>query len=258
MASQSGAGRRGADTLGAPEPGPRSRRAGAGHGAASGSGSGHGAGGGSRRRPLLFGAGGVALLIAAGLLGGAALGGGDDNDDQSAPTAPADENKDPEPSPEPSEEKPDPAETQAKALDKLLADSNNSRDAVIRSVENIKKCDSLPKAAADLKAAAQQRNSLVTRLDQLTVDQIPRHQQLTDQLRKAWKASASADNHYAAWANQVKNPRFCKNGTARSTQQLARANRASGEATKAKQQAAKLWNPTARAHKLPERQPTQL
>ena len=241
------------DTLGAPEPERRSRRAG------SGSSSGGGGGASRQRKPMLLGAAGAAVLIAAGLLGGAALGGGDDSDkdDKGAPTAPADESEDAEPSAEPSEEK-DPIEEQAKELDKLLADSNNSRDAVIRSVESIKKCEELPKAAQDLKAAANQRNGLVTRLNKLTVDQLPNHAKLKQELTKAWKASATADNHYAAWANQIEKPRNCKDGEARSTPQLSRAHRASGEATKAKQEAAKLWNPTARKYSLTERQPTQL
>ncbi|MBU7598403.1 hypothetical protein JGS22_012455 [Streptomyces sp. P38-E01] len=263
VASQSASTAPRKDTLGAPEPTPRSRRAGASGGQNGGHGGsgGHGGGsGGGRRRPLLIGAGGLALLVAAGLLGGAALGGGDDDgkEDKAGSSSQADEDKDPEPSPEPSEEKPDPAEAQAKELDKLLADSNNSRDAVIRSVENIKKCEKLPEAAADLKDAAAQRNSLVVRLDKLTLDKVPQHQALTDQLRKAWRASESADKHYASWANEVRRPQFCKDGKARHTPHLARGNRESGTATKAKVEAAKLWNPTARAHKLPERQPTQL
>lgn len=239
------------DTLGAPEPERRSRRAGSGTRGVPAAAS-------ARRKPVLLGAAGATVLVIAGLLGGAALGGGDDEkDDKGAPTEPAEESKAPEPTPEPSKEK-DPVEAQAKELDKLLADSNNSRDAVIRSVENIKKCDALPKAAKDLKAAADQRNGLVTRLNEIAVDQLPEHAKLKQQLTKAWKASAAADNHYAAWAKQVEQPRNCKDGAARSTPQLARANRASGEATQAKQAAAKLWNPTAREYGLSERQPTQL
>ena len=67
----------------------------------------------------------------------------------------------------------DPAEEQAVALDKLLADSGNSRTSVISAVANVKSCNNLGQAAKDLRDAAQQRTDLVTRLSGLTVDKLP-------------------------------------------------------------------------------------
>ncbi|MGI5398238.1 hypothetical protein ACQEVG_02030 [Streptomyces sp. CA-135486] len=152
----------------------------------------------------------------------------------------------------------DPAKAQAEALDKLLADSNNSRGAVIRSVESIKQCENLDQASADLTGAANQRRGLVTRLEGLTVDKLTGHAELTSALTKAWQASASADDHYAAWAQQVKDKKGCKGGKARNTGQTAQANRASGEATKAKREASALWNAIARKYELTERRADQL
>ncbi|MEU4493081.1 hypothetical protein AB0F96_06380 [Streptomyces sp. NPDC023998] len=152
----------------------------------------------------------------------------------------------------------DPAKAQAEALDKLLADSNNSRGAVIRSVESIKQCQNLDQAAADLSGAANQRRGLVTRLEGLAVDKLAGHAELTSALTKAWQASASADDHYAAWAQQVKDKKGCKGGKARNTGQTAQANRASGEATKAKREASALWNAIARKYELSERRADQL
>lgn len=152
----------------------------------------------------------------------------------------------------------DPAKAQAEALDKLLADSNNSRGAVIRSVESIKQCQNLDQASADLSGAANQRRGLVTRLEGLTVDKLTGHAELTSALTKAWQASASADDHYAAWAQQVKDKKGCKGGKARNTGQTAQANRASGEATKAKREASALWNAIARKYELTERRAEQL
>lgn len=152
----------------------------------------------------------------------------------------------------------DPAEAQAKELDKLLADSNNSRDAVIRSVESIKSCSNLDQAASDLRGAAQQRRGLVTRLQGISVDKLPDHAALTAALTKAWQASASADDHYAAWAVQAKSKKVCKGGKARSTSQTIEANKKSGEATTAKREAAGLWNPTAAKYGLAKRSTTQL
>jgi hypothetical protein len=152
----------------------------------------------------------------------------------------------------------DPAKPQAEALDKLLADSNNSRSAVIRSVENIKQCKNLDQAAADLSSAADQRRALVTRLEGLTVDKLPDHDRLTASLTTAWQASASADDHYAAWAKQAKSKKVCKGGSARSTSQTAQGNRASGEATKAKLEASGLWNKIAAQYGLTQRRGDQL
>ncbi|NBM18879.1 hypothetical protein [Streptomyces sp. GC420] len=157
--------------------------------------------------------------------------------------------------PEPSE---DPARTQAVELDKLLAESNDSRAKVIAAVQSIKTCDNLGQAAGDLRAAAGQRNGLVDRLKDLSVDKLPDHAKLTAALTKAWKASASADEHYAAWADQTAGPKGCRKGQARVTGQTAAGNRASGEATAAKTEAASLWNPIAETYGLTKRQTTEL
>lgn len=154
----------------------------------------------------------------------------------------------------------DPAKEQAVALDKLLADSGDSRATVINAVGQVKACGNLAQAAQDLRGAAEQRKSLVTQLSGLSVDKLPDHAALTGALTKAWKASESADNHYAAWADQVagQKGKLCKKGQARSTGQTAAGNRESGIATTQKAEAAKLWNAIARTYGLTERQPTQL
>ncbi|WBB58639.1 hypothetical protein O7599_23805 [Streptomyces sp. WMMC500] len=150
--------------------------------------------------------------------------------------------------------KDDPAESQAEDLDALLAESNDSRDAVISSVENIRQCKALGKAAKDLRDAAGQRRDLVDRLADLSVDKLPSHQDLTRSLTDAWNASASADDHYANWADAAKRGRGCGGGG----NHLSAGNRASGDATTAKEEAAGLWNPIADEYGLTQRQATQL
>ncbi|MET8407483.1 hypothetical protein ABZV34_05125 [Streptomyces sp. NPDC005195] len=152
----------------------------------------------------------------------------------------------------------DPAKAQAVALDKLLADSNNSRDSVVKAVENVKACNNLGQAAGDLRDAAKQRAGLVTRLSALSVDKLPEHAALTAALNNAWKASAAADNHYAAWADQVGGKRGCKGGHARTTGQTQAANAASGTASAQKSKAAGLWNSIASKYGLTKRTPIQL
>ncbi|MEU0114886.1 hypothetical protein ABZ137_14460 [Streptomyces bobili] len=215
----------------------------------------HGGGRSGSRVPL-FAAIGVALAVV-GVGAGALLssGGGADQGEDNTPvaaSAPATEGS--------ASASTDAAEQQAIALDKLLADSGSSRATVISAVADVKKCGNLGKAAADLRDAAKQRTGLVTKLSGLTVDQLPDHAALTTALTKAWQASASADNHYAAWADQVaaEKGKLCKKGQARSTGQTQEANRASGTASAQKKQAAELWNAIAKTYGLAERQPVQL
>ncbi|MFD3821050.1 hypothetical protein [Streptomyces sp. NPDC058625] len=202
--------------------------------------------------PLIaaVGVGLVVLGVGAGALLGSDGDDGDTNKTVSA-TAPASE----APSAEPSA---DPVRRQAVELDKLLAHSGDSRSAVINAVEDVKACKNLKKAAKDLRDAAGQRNQLVTDLAALSVDELPEHAALTAALTKAWQASASADNHYAAWADQTAGKNGCKKGQARSTGETAAANKDSGVATAEKTRAAQLWNAIAKQHGLTERQPTQL
>jgi hypothetical protein len=228
---------------------------GGGHGAYDdGAGGGRGGRGGrtGSRVPVIAAVGvGIAVLgIGAGaLLSG---GGGDDKGDKNqtvSATAPAEGSASPSA---------DPAEQQAVALDKLLADSGSSRTSVINAVAHVKSCTDLGQAAKDLRAAAKQRGDLVTRLSALQTDKLPDHDALTASLTKAWQASAAADNHYAAWADQMGGKKACRKGQARTTPQTAAGNRASGTASTEKTTAAQLWNTIAKTYGLTQRRPTQL
>ncbi|MFG3259299.1 hypothetical protein [Streptomyces sp. NPDC048172] len=207
---------------------------------------------GRMSQPGLLIACGVVGVAVVGLIVGATLSGGKGDDAKGekpkASTAPAGHKETTKP--------PDPAKGQAEKLDKLLNDSNNSRSTVVTSVARIRACKMLGKAAADLRGAAKQRNGLVTRLGELKTDKIPNGAQLTGSLTRAWKSSASADAHYANWADQVARgkKKTCPKGHARSTPSAAAGNRASGTATAAKKQAASLWNPTAQKYSLTTRQ----
>ncbi|MEU1008971.1 hypothetical protein [Streptomyces sp. NPDC005890] len=152
----------------------------------------------------------------------------------------------------------DPARQQAVELDKLLADSGSSRSSVIQAVADVKQCDKLDQAATNLRDAAGQRGELVTRLGKLSVDKLPGNAELTAALTKAWQASAAADNHYAAWADQAKNRKVCRKGHARTTGETQAGNRESGTASAQKTKAAALWNTIAQKYGLTRRQPTQL
>ncbi|MES4901293.1 MULTISPECIES: hypothetical protein [unclassified Streptomyces] len=198
----------------------------------------------------------VGVCAIAGLAAGAALSAGGDDDKKDTK---AEESQSPEPKgDDKTKAAVDPAEAQAKALDALLADSNNSRAAVIKAVEDIKSCKNLSTAATNLRTAAGQRTDLVTRLGKISVDKLPNHAQLTSSLTKAWRSSATADNQYAAWADQVGGKKGCHKGKARRTPRVGAAERASGEATTAKKKASELWNPIATKYGLTSHQQTEL
>ncbi|MFF7448346.1 MULTISPECIES: hypothetical protein [unclassified Streptomyces] len=213
---------------------------------------GGGRGGRGRSRVPVIAAVGIGIA-ALGIGAGALLaGGGGDDGDGNKPVAASEQTSE---SASPSA---DPAEAQAVELDKLLADSGDSRASVISAVEDVKACRNLGQAAKDLRDAATQRNDLVTRLSGLSVDKLPDHARLTTALTKAWEASAAADNHYAAWADQTAGKRGCKKGQARSTAETQAGNQASGEASAQKTAAARLWNAIAKTYGLTERTRTQL
>lgn len=205
------------------------------------------------RVPLIAAIG--VCIVVVGIGAGALLGGGgddqSDNNKTVAASAPATDGS--------ASAAADPAEQQAIALDKLLSDSGSSRASVISAVADVKACRNLDQAASDLRDAAGQRTGLVTKLSGLSVDKLPNHAELTAALTKAWQASASADNHYAAWADQVAgNKKLCGKGQARSTGQTQAGNRDSGIASTQKKTAARLWNAIAKTYGLTQRQPTQL
>ncbi|MET7690848.1 hypothetical protein ABZT06_23210 [Streptomyces sp. NPDC005483] len=211
-------------------------------------------GGGKRSRVPVIAAVGIGIVVlgigAGALLAGGGGGDGGDKNQTVSATAPASGGS--------SSPAADPAKAQAVELDKLLADSGNSRSSVISAVANVKSCKNLGQAAKDLRDAAAQRTGLVTRLKALPVDQLTAHAELTDALTKAWQASASADNHYAAWADQAAGKKGCKKGQARATGQTAAGNRDSGTASTEKARAARLWNAIAEKYSLTERTATQL
>lgn len=201
----------------------------------------------------------VAGCVVAGLVVGGLLNSGGkasaDNAGGSHSTAPGTTGATPSGSATPD----DAAKQQAQALDALLQTSGSSRSSVVNAVESIKNCSNLGGAASDLRSASQQRNGLVTQLGTLSVDKLPGHADLVDALTKAWHASAAADLHYAAWADQVAhNHKLCKGGHARSTDEVQTANRESGTATEQKKRAVRLWNHIADQYGLTKRQYSQL
>jgi hypothetical protein len=147
--------------------------------------------------------------------------------------------------------------SQARALSGLLASAANDRSAVIGAVSDIEGCQALLAAQQTLSQAAQARGQLVQQLGALNADQLPQGQQLIQALHDGWEASREADAHYAAWAMQSLGPCQKKHHPHPGGEKSA-GDAASGTATRAKDEAASLWNPIASAQGLPTRSTAQL
>ncbi|MFI0241523.1 hypothetical protein [Streptomyces sp. NPDC016845] len=199
---------------------------------------------------------GVGLLVV-GIGAGAMLSSGGD-DDKKADSTETVSNSSPAASAQSSAPAADPAKEQAVALDKLLADSGNSRESVVGAVADIGACKKLGPASQALRDAATQRNNLVTRLNGLAVDKLPANAELKTALTEAWKASASADTHYAAWGDQAAGKKGCHKGHAKVTGERHAGDSASSTASTQKAKASKMWNEIAAKYGLTERTAVQL
>ncbi|MCF2532754.1 hypothetical protein [Yinghuangia soli] len=141
----------------------------------------------------------------------------------------------------------DPA-TQAGALSNLLGRSGTSRQSVIDAVNAAEGCSSLTAAHDALVRAGDARRALLTELDTLRFDALPNLSPALEQLRTAWRESASADDEYAKWAAAQ-----ASDGCGAGDSFKAAGDLASGRATAAKQAFVRAWNPVATDFALPTR-----
>lgn len=189
----------------------------------------------ARQRVFLWGgiaAGVVVVAVVAGLLLSSAFGG------STKPTAAQAPSQGPT------------LNSQAQTVDSLLNRSSSERSGIQEAVSNIRGCRNMAAAAATLRSAADQRTALLGQLSALNVDKLPQGPALSSTLAQAWRASATFDQEYAAYADdaaahQCNGPRGAHYDA---------AVRADGQATAAKKQALALWNPVAAQAGLKERQ----
>ncbi|MGW4384026.1 hypothetical protein [Kitasatospora sp. NPDC004531] len=205
---------------------------------------------------LLIGAGVAGVAVVAVLVGVFAFSGGGDTKDQakekssssqsaSAPTAGGGDGA------------VGPAmKAQAQAMSDLLGTASASRTSVVNAVTAVGKCQGLPDSQAALTAAAAQRQDLLKKLGDLKVDQLADGGKLVEQLQKAWQASSTADSEYALWAGDM--VAGCDAGKAKDNDHYRNGNTASGSATTAKEQAAKLWGVIASKTGLPDKGASEL
>lgn len=142
------------------------------------------------------------------------------------------------------------AETQARVLDALLADSGGSRSGLGSALDQLRSCEGTATGLATLQRITAARREQVVQVDALDTGELDGGDAVKARLTRALTASFDADEAFLAWA----------------TRQEAECDRAwsgdddyrrglafSGEATTAKRGFLKLWNPLARRYGLPVR-----
>lgn len=143
--------------------------------------------------------------------------------------------------------------SQAKAVDGLLEGSTSARSKVVEAVVNVRQCRGFGRSAQDLRAAARERERMVTRLRKLDVSELPDGDEIVSSLSRAWAKSAEADRAFANWTEEASAPGGCTDGEPVQGSHYRTAVRASSAAGEAKSAFVRHWNPVAAKAGLPAR-----
>ena len=140
----------------------------------------------------------------------------------------------------------------ATALDGLLGESAAARSNVSATVAALGVCRTDPgRAATTLRSAGRARTALAERGGAVASAGVPGGADVVAAFVAMQRASASADDSFAAWADDVVRS-GCRT-SAPHTAHWAEGNQHSGEATAAKSRFVGLWNPIAAANGKPGR-----
>jgi hypothetical protein len=142
------------------------------------------------------------------------------------------------------------AARQAKKVQTLLNASARSRGVLGGALVKARKCKALSASISDMQQVAQQRRTQWKRAQQLNVAELPGGAQLRDSLARSFKLSLDVDLAYLAWARSHQG---CKGKTPPKGAHYKRGATLSTQATQAKSQFLKLWNPVAPQYGLPKR-----
>lgn len=145
------------------------------------------------------------------------------------------------------------AEQQARDIDAILVDSAVGRAALGAAAADIDACRIGPTTMTYLQTAIDNRSSLISRLDALSVSSIPEGASLKAQLRAALVASYDADVAYRNWLTAAGSacPRT-------SDAAYAAVQEANTRATATKTVFVALWNPVAVRYGLPTRNANEI
>ncbi|MEU4533298.1 hypothetical protein AB0G15_00405 [Streptosporangium sp. NPDC023825] len=145
---------------------------------------------------------------------------------------------------------PQDAETQARVLDALLADSGGSRSGLGSALDQLRSCEGTATGLATLQRITAARREQVIQVDALGTGELDGGDAVKARLTRALTASFNADEAFLAWGTRQ------EAGCSRAwsgDDDYRRGLAFSGEATTAKRAFLKLWNPLARRYGLPVR-----
>lgn len=141
------------------------------------------------------------------------------------------------------------AKAQASTISGYLARSGQARHRINPAISAISGCTHIAWAVATLHYAAEVRTRIAALLARTDVSALRHGATARALLRRAMRASASADRHYAAWGKAVAG---CHRH-ARRNAQFAAGQRADRAADAAKKRFVAEWNRIAATYRLPRR-----
>lgn len=135
---------------------------------------------------------------------------------------------------------------QASTIAGYLTRSGQVRQGIGAAISAISGCTNVASAVSALHNAAEIRAGIVTALANTDVSALPGGAAAVADLRRAMRASADADRHYAAWGQAV----AACHGTAPHNADFAAAQQFDTVATASKERFADEWNPIAATYGL--------
>jgi hypothetical protein len=144
---------------------------------------------------------------------------------------------------------------QAAAIDSLLDDSRSARAGLAPAIQRILSCGETASDVTTIANATQARSAQLARAQLFAVDALANGEQAKTDLIRALTASMLADQHFHLWAVAQVN-----RGCSGRGQDLifTQAEAYSRQATSAKLDFLRSWNPIAREHGFPQRKESQI
>ena len=130
---------------------------------------------------------------------------------------------------------------QASAVNAILDDSLKSREQLNGAIGQAEKCNGLDGAISVMQQVQTDRQSQIDKTKALNVDKLDNGPQLRDALNKAISVSLDVDKAYLSWAQASKG---C-HGHTKANDDVRHGQELSTDATNAKKDFAKLWDPVA-------------
>ena len=140
--------------------------------------------------------------------------------------------------------------SEALAVNALLAQSTNDRNQVRSAISALTSCTEVATGAAALQSVATSRRSLLDRLHDLGLGQLPNGPRLQSVLAAALSESVQADQDFAAWARGLVSD-GCRPASATNNPDYQAAAGPDNAAESDKAVFARLWAPVARQFDLP-------